>query len=136
MLLVAIVSAEGPLDRRLAAIRVAFLKNDASLLAEQFPARDKVYLALPDFGVRSFLGPGPLRALLERLAAETSTTAFVFDATDQGRPTQASDSVWIKARWTYRDLSTGSVRLDELHFSIRRNPEDGEWRIAELRASR
>jgi ketosteroid isomerase-like protein len=129
--------AAQPVAPRLDAIRAAFLRNDASALAQQFPAKDRVYVALPRFETGAFLGPGPLRALLGRLTRETRTTDFTFIEPERAIAAAASgDVVFLKAHWTYRTSDSQAARSDEIYLSVRRQPEDGEWRIVELKASR
>lgn len=125
-------AADPSLDARLATIRAAFLGNDSEALARQFPRRDRVYVAIRGFERVALLGPGPVRALVKQLTSETRSIAFEF--LDDGRTSARDGGVaYRKARWTYLDGRTGALNSDDLFFSLRRDPEDGEWRIVALK---
>jgi hypothetical protein len=133
---VASTAAAQPLNVRLGAIRSAFVKNDPDALARQFPTKDRVFVSLPRFEAGAFLGPGPLRALLNRIAREARTVEFVFVDPERASAAASENSVYLKAEWTYRPADGDASRTEELYLSLRRQPEDGEWRVVELKASR
>ena len=121
---------------RLNAIRTAFVKNDAQALSRQFPSKDRVFVALPRLEAGAFLGPGPLRALLDRLTRETRTVDFAFVEPERAIAAATGDMLYLKALWTYRTPEADTPRADELYLSLRRQPEDGEWRIVEIKVAR
>lgn len=127
---------ESVIDPRLAPVKAAFLRHDAAELARLFPDNDRVHVALPHFGVDGFLGPGPLRALLDRLVRETRIRSFAFLPSDDPPAAAGGDRLYAKARWTYVDTATGTAREDRLYLALRQVSGDAEWRIVELKATR
>lgn len=124
-----------PVESRLAEVRAAFLTNDPDQLALHFPASGRVLVTLTDLDVGDWFGPGPVRALLRRLTEETPCLAFDYVPEPTSlTPSRNSRMVYAKARWTYRESASGAVRFQDVYLSLQRSPEDGEWRIVELRA--
>ena len=121
------------LDARLTEIRHAICGGDVPVLARQFWDGGPVYVSMPSFQRGAFLGPGPLRALLERIVRETSCKAFRFAPADPRAP-DTGDDAYVKAKWTYVDRRSTDARTQELNLSLRRRP-DGEWRIVQIRTT-
>jgi hypothetical protein len=131
-------AAEPDLRTSLGAIRTAFLEGDAPAILRQFPGGTRVYVSIPGFESGAFLGPGPLRALVNRLFHETRTVFFEFDALGpEGFLSRApTESRFVKARWSYHLKDSALTQTEELYLTLRRSSEDGEWRVVQLRTSR
>jgi hypothetical protein len=126
-----------PSDLRtaLTSVRAAFLENDARQLCRRFPARTPVYVEMRPFVPGSFLGPGPLEALLARLVRERTSIEFDLPADLPNPPARSPGSVWVKARWTYRPAASDTLHVDYLHLALRFIPEDAAWQIVVMKTS-
>jgi hypothetical protein len=132
---IAAASAQGTPDpeSRVASLRGALQSGDANRLAQEFPSEGRVLVILPRFDAAGFLGPGPLRALLRRITAETRTLTLAL-APDSGG---TADDTWrLKVRWTYVEVPARAERAEDLYLALRRDPRTGVWLIVELRASK
>jgi hypothetical protein len=148
------VAASGPaaapaLEQRLESIRAAFLADDAARLGRQFRTDRPVYVSVTEFERGRFLGPGPLQALLDRIVAETEPVGFEFSPAAPSRPAALSrmsaglesadrrsvrlQHTYQKARWTYIETASNQRRVVDLYLALQRQPEDGEWRIVEIK---
>jgi hypothetical protein len=150
------ISAQRPdLDGALDSIRRAFLGDEAAVIQQHFSADRPIYVSIPRFEKGRFLGPGPLRALLDRVVADTNTVTFEFTRPDDPplssrrdtgfasrslqmptEPRRTSDQrhVYVKGRWTYVEAASGERRAVNLYLAMQRQPNRGDWRIVELKA--
>jgi hypothetical protein len=115
-------------------VRRAFLANDPALIARCLPDRGRVLASGPLLAGGAYLGPGPLRAFLARAFAERRTTGF--DVIGPAAPPSDSDVLHASARWRYRHLPSGRIRNDRISLTFGRAPENGEWRLLEIRFAR
>jgi hypothetical protein len=130
-------AAVGPAspDGLLRNIRMGLLAGDAALLARQFPAADRVYVALPPFEPGAFLGPGPLRSLLSRLVRDVETLTLDYESPPAaGEP--GGRALFVKARWVYRERASRARRETHLHMALARAADERTWSVVELRIPR
>ena len=124
------------LPSALTGIQAAFLSNDASRLARWFPRRGPVFVSVPPLEPGRSSRPGPLKAFLDRAGPRARlrrrwNCPRCCRTSRSGRP----HSTFVKVKWTHRPPASGTLQVDYLHLALRYAPDDGEWRIVEIKTS-
>jgi len=110
-------------------ISIGFQKGDVDRLATAFSRRVKTYVACAPLAADDgYYGADQMRLLLRRMFRGKETVDFLI-LEPAARPRPDGLAV-ISALWTYRDPTAHSARV-RLSFALA--PEDGSWRVREIR---
>ena len=123
------------LPTALGAIQAAFLSNDASRLARWFPRRGPVFVSVPPLESGTLLGPGPLKAFLDRLVRERVSVSLELPTVLPDAEERQAASTFVKVKWTHRPPASATLQVDYLHLALRYAVDDDEWRIVEIKTS-